>query len=282
MDGFLFVNKPQGLTSHDVVYKLKKKLNVEKIGHTGTLDPFASGLLILCIGKATKLAHLFSNLDKVYTGTIVFGNHYDTYDVTGKIMASKSVEFDDSSLHEAIQSFIGTYEQVPPMYSAIKQQGRKLYDIARSGIEVEREARTVNINEFKSTSTLFNNEINFVAHVSKGTYIRSLAVDLAERLNTYAALKTLHRVSVGKYHVEDAKSIETIDHMDIISLETFFKDTKRIILNDYMVKLVQNGVYLDGRQTDTDQPFLVTDMTGKIIAYYEVASPLEYHPVLIF
>jgi tRNA pseudouridine55 synthase len=112
MDGFLFVNKPQGLTSHDVVYKLKKKLNVEKIGHTGTLDPFASGLLILCIGKATKLAHLFSNLDKIYTGTIVFGNHYDTYDVTGKIMASKSVEFDDSRLHEAIQSFIGTYEQV--------------------------------------------------------------------------------------------------------------------------------------------------------------------------
>ncbi len=282
MDGFLFVNKPKGLTSHDVVYKLKKKLGIDKIGHTGTLDPFASGLMILCLGKATKLAHLFSNLDKVYTGTIVFGNHYDTYDVTGKITSFKPVEFTETALHEAMKSFLGTYNQVPPMYSAIKKQGRKLYDIARSGIEVDRDARTVEIKRFEATGVFQNHEVDFIASVSKGTYIRSLAVDLAHRLKTEGALKSLHRVSVGNYHVDQAKSIDAIQFEDGITLETFFQDTKRIILNDYMVKLVQNGVYLDGRQTDTNEPFIVTDTQGKLIAYYEVVSAQNYHPVLIF
>jgi tRNA pseudouridine55 synthase len=282
MDGFLLVNKPAGLTSHDVVYKLKKKLNADKIGHTGTLDPFADGLLILCLGKATKLAHLFSNLDKVYTGTIIFGNHYDTYDVTGKIMMSNPPSFSVQDLHQAIKSLQGSYDQVPPMYSAIKQQGRKLYDIARSGIEVDRASREVQIKRFDATSELLQDEITFLAEVSKGTYIRSLAVDLASRLDTYAALKTLTRVSVGEYHIKDAKTISDITLADVISLEVFFKDMNRVILNDYMVKLVQNGVYLDGRQTDTDHPFIVTDMTGKPIAYYEVLSPSLYRPVLIF
>ncbi len=282
MDGFLLVNKPAGLTSHDVVYKLKKKLNCDKIGHTGTLDPFADGLLILCLGKATKLAHLFSNLDKVYTGTIIFGNHYDTYDVTGKIMMSKTPSFSIQSFHQAIDSLQGTYDQIPPMYSAIKQQGRKLYEIARSGIEVDRASRLVEIKRFEATSALLHDEISFIAEVSKGTYIRSLAVDLANRLNTYAALKYLTRISVGNYHIKDAKSISDITVEDIITLEDFFKDMNRVILNDYMVKLVQNGVYLDGRQTDTDYPFIVTDMTGKPIAYYEVLSPCLYRPVVIF
>jgi tRNA pseudouridine55 synthase len=129
---------------------------------------------------------------------------------------------------------------------------------------------------------LIQDEVSFLAEVSKGTYIRSLAVDLANRLDTYAALKTLSRVSVGHYHIKDAKDIHDICLDDIISLDVFFKDMNRVILNDYMVKLVQNGVYLDGRQIDTNDPFIVTDMTGKPIAYYEVLSPSLYHPVLIF
>lgn len=282
MDGFLLVNKPQGLTSHDVVRKLKKKLNVDKIGHTGTLDPFASGLLILCLGKATKLAHLFSNLDKVYTGTIVFGQHYDTFDITGTVMMTRDMDITKNDLEEAIRSLNGFYDQVPPMYSAIKQNGRKLYDMARQGIEVDREARRVHIKRFEATSALIEREVTFLAEVSKGTYIRSLAVDLATKLRTYAALKTLHRESVGNYHVKHAKSFDDISVEDIISLETFFRDEKRIVLNDYMIKLVKNGVYLDGRQTDTDQPFLVTDSAGNLIAYYEVLSPQLYRPVLIF
>ncbi|MBU1144176.1 MAG: tRNA pseudouridine(55) synthase TruB [Firmicutes bacterium] len=282
MDGFLLVNKPVGLTSHDVVYRVKKKLHIDKIGHTGTLDPFASGLLILCLGKATKLAYLFSNLDKAYEGKVVFGNHYDTYDTTGKIVDSKDAIISEESLSDAVSSMIGTYNQLPPMYSAIKKDGRKLYELAREGIEIERETRSVTIDQFSIKSPLIDNAFSFYVHVSKGTYIRSVAVDLAEKLGTFAALSELRRVSVGKYNVLHAKNIEEIENSDIISLDNYFQDTPSIVLNEYMIKLVQNGIYLDQRQIETDQPFLVKNESLENIAYYEVISTNTYKPILIF
>ncbi len=282
MDGFLLVNKPSGLTSHDVVYKIKKKFNITKIGHTGTLDPFASGLLILCLGKATKLAYLFSSLDKAYEGTLVFGNHYDTYDTTGKIIHSHTPVVNPIELEKAVLSMIGTYDQTPPMYSAIKKDGKKLYELAREGIEIERETRKVTIDQFDIITPLVHHEFTFYVHVSKGTYIRSIAVDLAEKLNTYAALSVLRRVSVGKYKVQDAKNIEDIDKSDIISLDHYFLDTQSIILNEYMIKLVKNGIYLDQRQIETDQPFLVKNEALENIAYYDVVAPNQYKPVVVF
>lgn len=282
MDGFLLVNKPVGLTSHDVVYRIKKKFHIDKIGHTGTLDPFASGLLILCLGKATKLAYMFSNLDKAYEGTVVFGNHYDTYDTTGKIVFSNTPNFIQKELENAISNMIGTYDQVPPMYSAIKVDGKKLYELARDGIEIERETREVTIDIFEMTTPLIDNQVSFYIHVSKGTYIRSIAVDLAEKLNTYGALSVLKRVSVGKYNVLHAKNIEEINKSDIISLDNYFIDTPSIVLNDYMIKLVKNGVYLDQRQIDTNEAFIVKNEAMENIAYYEVIAPNQYKPVIIF
>ena len=282
MDGFLLINKPKGWTSHDVVHKIQKKLHVNKIGHTGTLDPFASGLLILCLGKATKLASLFSNLDKVYEGTIVFGKHYDTYDTTGKMTDEKMVNMDVQSLQKAILSLNGVYDQMPPMYSAIKIEGVKLYELARKGIEIEREARTVNIYDFHMISDYMDARFSFYARVSKGTYIRSLAVDLAEKLGTYGALEVLNRVSVGTYQLTAAKTIENVQESDLISLDDFFQNTNAITLNDYMVRLVRNGVYLDERQTKTAEPFIVLDEKGNKIAYYEVIGEHQYKPVLIF
>ncbi len=282
MDGFLLVNKPVGLTSHDVVYRIKKKFHIDKIGHTGTLDPFASGLLILCLGKATKLAYMFSNLDKAYEGTVVFGNHYDTYDTTGKIVFSNTPNFIQKELENTISNMIGTYDQVPPMYSAIKVDGKKLYELARDGIEIERETREVTIDIFEMTTPLIDNQVSFYIHVSKGTYIRSIAVDLAEKLNTYGALSVLKRVSVGKYNVLHAKNIEEINKSDIISLDNYFIDTPSIVLNDYMIKLVKNGVYLDQRQIDTNEAFIVKNEAMENIAYYEVIAPNQYKPVIIF
>jgi len=282
MDGFLLINKPKGWTSHDVVHKVQKKLNVEKIGHTGTLDPFASGLLILCLGKATKLARLFSNLDKVYEGKIVFGRHYDTYDTTGKVIYEKESQLDVQSLQQAISSLNGTYNQVPPMYSAIKVDGRKLYDMARKGIEIDRESRSVTIYDFHMIDGFENNQFQFYARVSKGTYIRSLAVDLAEKLGTYGALDALNRISVGQYDLSDAKKIEEIKETDLISLDYYFESFPTITLNDYMVRLVRNGIYLDERQTKTIDPFIVLDEKGEKIAYYEVIGENQYKPVLIF
>jgi len=282
MDGFFLVNKAKGMTSHDVVFQIKKKFHLDKIGHTGTLDPFASGLLILCVGKATKLAYLFSNLDKAYEGTIVFGNHYDTYDTTGTIISTKDVNFGIKELNDTVKQMIGSYMQMPPMYSAIKQNGKKLYELARQGLDVVRELRLVQIYDFKLINQLDSNRYSFSTVVSKGTYIRSLAVDLAEKLHTFAALERLNRLSIGIYTIENSKSIEELSKNDIISLELFFQDYPKIILNEYMIGLVKNGVYLDDRQIVTDQPFIVFDENNQMIAYYEVKAEKLYKPVLIF
>lgn len=282
MDGFLLIHKPIGMTSHDVVLKIRKKFHEQKIGHTGTLDPFASGLLILCLGKATKLAYLFSDLDKSYDGTIVFGKHYDTYDVTGKVEKEDDVFLIEAEIKDAMQTFVGEYNQIPPMYSALKVDGKKLYDIARAGETVDRESRLVRIDQFEMTSPFVHDECQFITHVSKGTYIRSLAVDLATKLKTYGALKQLNRRSIGPYTLENAKKIEEVSVSDLISLESFFEHTHSIQLNDYMIKLVKNGIYLDDRQIKTDKPFIVKDQHGNMVAYYTLIDEHQYRPVLIF
>ncbi|MDI6452027.1 tRNA pseudouridine(55) synthase TruB [Peloplasma aerotolerans] len=282
MDGFLLINKPKGLTSHDVVFKIKKKLHVDKIGHTGTLDPFACGLLILCLGKATKLAYMFSDLDKAYEGTIVFGKHYDTYDTTGQIMDEKEPLFNEEDLKNAMDSLKGRYQQLPPMYSAIKVDGQKLYQLARKGLDVERDTREVQIYEFDMKSKLSTNQFGFYTSVSKGTYIRSLAVDLAKKLNTFAALSSLNRLSIGNYHLKDAKTIENVAPEHLISLNDYFKTYPKIALNDYMIKLVKNGVYLDERQTTINKPFIVIDEHNQMIAFYDVIGLNKYKPMLIF
>ena len=282
MDGFLFIDKPVGLTSHDVVSRIKRKFKLDKVGHTGTLDPFASGLLILCLGKATKLAYLFSDLDKSYEGTIVFGKHYDTFDTTGKILKHHEIPLHEADIKDKMKTFIGGYEQVPPMYSALKIDGQKLYDLARKGEEIERETRRVEINRFEMTSPFENHACRFIADVSKGTYIRSLAVDLATKLGSLAALSQLRRLSVGKYHINDAQTIESVSLDHILKLEDFFLETPSIELNDYMIKLVKNGVYLDDRQIKTDSPFIVKDQSQNMIAYYTPCDGYIYRPVVIF
>ncbi|MDX9692179.1 MAG: tRNA pseudouridine(55) synthase TruB [Acholeplasmataceae bacterium] len=281
MDGILFINKPVGITSHDVVYKIKRKLNLVKLGHTGTLDPFASGLMILCVGKATKLQSLFLNLDKVYEGTIQFGHHYDTYDYTGTIVESTYHKVTEEEIQKKIREFNKTYLQRPPMYSARKHEGRKLYHLAREGKEVIVEPREVHIYDFKMTSSLNDQTFDFRAHVSKGTYIRSLAVDLAESLSTYGALTRLNRISIGNYHLDNAKMISDVLESDIISLDQFLAGSPSITLSEYMCNLVKNGVYLDERQTTIKENFIVKDELGNMIAYYEYIGENTYRPLVI-
>ena len=281
MNGFLLIDKPTGMTSHDVVYHVKKALKIKKVGHTGTLDPFASGLLILCVGKATKLASLFSNLGKSYEGVIKFFKHYDTYDVTGTVEKEKVIHLDMNQLQITAKSFEKAYDQEPPMYSAIKIDGKKLYELARSGKTIDRPKRPVEIKKFE-VFDFKNDEISFKTDVSKGTYIRSLAVDYAQSLGTYAALKTLRRTKVGRYHVLDAIKLDEASFEHLISFETFFKDYNRLTLSDYLIHLVKNGIYLDERQIVTNKPFVVVDKHDKMIAYYEVIEENKYKPILIF
>jgi len=266
MNGIFLVDKPHGVTSHDVVYQIRKKFNIKKVGHTGTLDPFATGLMIILIGKATKLAFLFDELDKRYTGTIELGKAYDTDDITGQVLNDAPVHIDKLVLSKAINQIKPVYEQVPPTYSAIKKGGIKAYEAARKGQPLTLSSKTVSIYQFdyqiKAQSILFE------THVSKGTYIRSIARDLGLLLNTFGALSVLRRTMIGRYALKDAKPVEMLDTKDLIDHKLLFQGVKTLVLNDYLVKLVKNGVALDDRQTNFNEPFIVTDQTGQYIAYY--------------
>jgi len=216
LKGFLLIDKPSGPTSHDVVDMVRKATAIRKVGHAGTLDPFASGLLLLAVGKATKEISKFVGLDKTYTATLRFGAVSDTMDRTGKITEVATTPIEQAALEEAISKFVGEIEQVPPMYSAKKVGGRKLYDLARKGIEVKREPRKVMIHGLSLISYAWPLAV-IETHVSSGTYIRALAHDIGEALGTGAYLEELRRIAIGKFRVEEALPT------DKISLDTVTK-----------------------------------------------------------
>ncbi|CCV64504.1 tRNA pseudouridine synthase B [Alteracholeplasma palmae J233] len=285
MNGIFLINKPSGMTSHDVVFKIKKKFNLKKVGHTGTLDPFATGLLIIMVGNATKLSFLFDDLDKAYSAVMILNEKYDTYDITGNLVEKKDIIVSQDKLKNAIHFYNGlTYDQKPPMYSAIKIKGQKMYDLARKGIEVDIPKRNVTIYQLKQTSELMNNEFSFDAHVSKGTYIRSLALDIALKVNTVGTLKELNRTQIGTYFLKDAKSIDEVTEKDLITDQSLLEKSNKLELSPYLIKLVKNGVYLDERQIVTEEPFIVVDQNKQWIAYYDVVekNTTKYKPVYFF
>ena len=212
MFGFLNVYKPRGLTSHDVVARLRRITKIKQIGHTGTLDPFAEGVLPICIGKATRLIE-YLNDDKAYEAIIQLGSSTTTYDLEGEISHKSEKKVDINDVKKALLNFIGDIEQKPPIYSAIKINGKKLYDYARSGQDIELPTRQVTI--YKLELLEFNEElqqIKVLIECSKGTYIRSIANDLGETLGTFGHLTKLIRVKAGKFLLEDSIDLDNIDY----------------------------------------------------------------------
>ncbi|MDV3205460.1 MAG: tRNA pseudouridine(55) synthase TruB [Weeping tea tree witches'-broom phytoplasma] len=284
MEGFLLVYKDSGQTSHDVVHQIKKKFSFVKTGHTGTLDPLAEGLLIVLVNRATKLAFLFENLAKIYKGDIVFNHNYDTLDVTGRLIESKDIKLNVEVIQQSFMFFDKkSYWQVPPMYSAIKVQGTRMYHLAKKNVQIELTPRKVNIFSLNIISNdLSNNQVTFEANVSKGTYIRSLARDIGFRMNTYGALKTLIRTQIGSYHVQKAKNIHQISLADLIEIKTLFAHYPKIVLADYLIRLIQNGFYLDQRHITISKAFIVLNQYNKWIAYYEPINRFQYRPRYFF
>ena len=280
MDGILLINKPKGITSFDVIRKLRKILNTTKIGHSGTLDPFAEGLLVVLVGRATKLSNMLMSQNKTYEGTLSFGKHYDTYDYTGEILKEDNKVISLSDLEGIKGAFLGTYMQTPPIYSAIKKDGKKLYEYARSGIDVKLEQRMVTINSLEFNS-LSENSFKFITNVSSGTYIRSLAVDLATSLNTYGYLASLKRVSSGSFNLRDSYLIEEVNENSLITISDYFKDSPKVVLSDYLIKLVRNGIRLDDRQIVTNEIFKVYDEFNNLVAIYEPVGINEYKPLIL-
>ena len=249
MDGVIIINKPKGYTSHDVVNIVRKQLNMKKVGHTGTLDPNATGVLPILVGQATKISKYLIEHKKTYIATIELGEKRDTGDSEGNIIESDSniKEFDISIIKQVLQSFLGKQKQIPPMYSAIKLNGKKLYEYARSGQKVKVEPREIEIYKMELIEYK-NNRIEFKVECSKGTYIRTLCENIAEKLGTIGYMKELQRTSVDKFKIEDSINLEELSKDEvqkrIITIENIFKEKEKIYLNDKGVELFLNGVQL--------------------------------------
>ncbi len=219
LDGAILVDKPVGCTSHDVVDAIRRKFNIKKVGHCGTLDPNATGLLIIVLGRGTKLSEKLMSDDKVYEGDIKFGEATDSYDADGKITATQPVPpLTLEQLNEAASAFVGDLQQIPPMVSAKKQGGVPLYKLARKGIEVVREPRLVHIFNYRFTA--YTEPLaKFRVACTKGTYVRSLAHELGAKLGCGAHLATLRRVTSGKWDVADALTLDAILALSTSELE---------------------------------------------------------------
>ncbi len=264
MDGIIVINKEKGYTSHDVVAKLKKKLNVSKVGHTGTLDPNATGVLPILIGKGTKFSKYLINHDKIYEVELELGKKTDTADIEGKVIEEKNVDFEfiSNNLENILKTFIGRQMQVPPMFSAIKKNGKKLYEYAREGKEIKIDAREIEIYNIELLSYK-NNSVNFKVACSKGTYIRSLCEDIAEKLNTVGFMKNLKRIQVGKFNIEESVYIDDINLENIdnylYTLEDLLNNVKKINLSQKQLKLFLNGVKLKNTLADGLYKIYVND-----------------------
>jgi tRNA pseudouridine55 synthase len=250
MDGILNVYKEKGYSSHDVVAKLRGILQMKRIGHTGTLDPDAEGVLVVCIGKGTKLTDMITDKDKSYKAILKLGITTDTQDLSGNIIKTGEVRADRKQIEDVIKSFIGEYMQLPPMYSAIKVGGKKLYEYARQGEEVERERRRVHIKDIKILEhKIKDHEITMLVDCSKGTYIRTLLHDIGESLGCGGAMKELTRIRVGSFDIDNALKLSEISRLVendkfkdyLIPMEDIFPSYSKVIIQREHNKLVHNG-----------------------------------------
>lgn len=248
LSGIVNVYKEAGYTSHDVVAKMRGIFSQRKIGHTGTLDPDAVGVLPVCLGKATKVCDLITEKDKEYECTLLLGTSTDTQDISGEVLRTNEVNSDEDSIRNAILSFVGRYDQIPPMYSALKVNGKKLYDLARQGIEVERKLRTVYINQIEILNIEVP-EITMRVSCSKGTYIRTLCNDIGEALGCGGCMKDLIRTKAAGFFIDQSltlKEIETIVKAGevnkiLLPIDTVFPNHKKLYVCGEAAKLLYNG-----------------------------------------
>lgn len=266
LSGCLLINKNVGNTSRDEVNIVSKRLHEKKCGHIGTLDPFASGLLIVLVGRATKIAPFLEKKDKTYIAKLELGKLTDTGDKDGNVVEEKEIPILDKGIvEEVLKSFLGESYQLPPMYSAVRKNGKHLYEYARKGEEIEREPRKINIFDIRLLS-LEKDNIIFSAKVSKGTYIRTLGEDIAKKLNTVGYLSSLERLAIGNYSLKDAVKAEDVIENNLISIEDMLKDFPNIYLDDVLSKKALNGVPL--LLNSNNEEILVKDKDG-IIAIYK-------------
>lgn len=252
MNGIINVYKEQGYTSHDVVAKLRGILHMKKIGHTGTLDPDAVGVLPVCIGRATKLCGMITDWGKAYEAVMLLGTRTDTQDVSGTVLEQKEVNVTEVQIMDTINSFVGEYDQIPPMYSALKHNGKKLYELARQGIEVERKARRINISSIHVNELNLEDKVKtvtFTVECSKGTYIRTLCEDIGNKLGCGACMQSLKRTRVGLFGTDTSYTHSQLQELAdnskiedvIIAVDNMFPDYPKVTVCEGFDKLLYNG-----------------------------------------
>lgn len=291
MNGILIINKEKGCTSHDIVYKVKKIFN-EKVGHTGTLDPLAEGVLPILIGKGTLCSKYLINHDKKYVVNLALGQKTETADLEGKIIEEK--KFPDKSLTQSkiekvLKSFIGKQQQMPPIYSAIKVNGKKLYEYARKGQNVEIKPREIEIYDIKLMNIdAQKKQIQFEVFCGKGTYIRSLCEDIAEKLETVGYMESLKRIRVGDFKIEESSKIQELEEnkedtkyleSKIISVEEIFKNKEKIKLDDKKMQLFLNGVKIT--QNQENDIYRIYDKNEKFIGIGIIQDKLLKRDIIL-
>ena len=280
--GVLNINKEKGFTSHDVVAKLRGIVGQKKIGHTGTLDPDATGVLPVCLGKATKLCDMLTDKSKTYETVLLLGKTTDTQDISGEILSEGSLdEIDNDAVIKCIGEFVGDYMQVPPMYSALKVNGKKLYELARQGIEVERKARPVVIHEIKIIDVDLP-RVRMEVFCSKGTYIRTLCHDIGQKLGCGACMEELIRTKVSRFELADSFMLQQVADMKeagrldeiLVPIDAMFSDYEAVTLKKEFAAFAYNGnmfmpKHICERITLTDgKQVRVYDEDGTFIAIY--------------
>lgn len=270
MDGIILVNKPKGITSRDVVNKLCKIFNTKKIGHTGTLDPIAEGVLVICIGKATKLVEILTSTEKEYIAEVKLGILTDTLDTDGNILKEEKVKITKEELEKVLNSFIKEYEQKVPIYSAVKINGKKLYEYAREGIDITLPSRSVNIKSIELLE--YNNDsYKFKTYVSKGTYIRSLINDINEELGVIGVMSSLTRTKQGKFDISDSYTLEDIENGNykILSITDVLKDDTCVIIDDKTFNCIRNGAIIKNTYMKDEVTFIYNNEVIAIYRKYE-------------
>lgn len=273
MNGFLIINKDLGYTSRDVVNIVSKVIGTKKVGHTGTLDPMASGVLVLCIGNGLKLCEMLTNHDKEYIAEVTLGIETDTLDMDGKVISTMSVDIDKSKIVEVVNSFKGSYLQEVPKYSAVKVNGKKLYEYARNNIDVKLPSKMVDIDSIEIIDDIkyLNGKVIFKIKttVSKGTYIRSLVRDIGIKLGVPSVMSSLVRTRVGNFKIEDAVSINDIKNgnFKLISICDVLSNIEKIYVDEEMLKKIKNGVILE--PFFRDEKALILDKNNNLIAIYQ-------------
>jgi len=282
LDGIINIYKDKGFTSHDVVAVVRRTINQKKVGHTGTLDPDATGVLPVCVGKATKLADYIMAAEKTYIAEVTLGVTTDTLDSSGNVIETKEVNFSEEEIKNAVMSFVGEQEQIPPMYSAIKINGKKLYELAREGKEVERKARRINIFDIEILSLEMPDKIKIKVDCSKGTYIRTLCGDIGQKLGCGAHMSSLERTRSGSFVKENSITLDELKNLCengesdrvLLSMEKAVEKYKKITVSPKAEKLLYNGAkiyenyFKNEEKAVKDEITAVYDSKNNLIGLY--------------